>query len=111
MDVMLAGKVAVVCGYGEVGKGCAQALRGQGSRVVITEINPICALQAAMEGFEVKTVEDTLGLADIYVTATGNLGVITVDHMSKMKDQAIVCNIGHFDKKKEKLNKAKGVKK
>jgi adenosylhomocysteinase len=113
MDVMLAGKVAVVCGYGEVGKGCAQALRGQGSRVVITEIDPICALQAAMEGFEVKTVEDTLGLADIYVTATGNLCVITVDHMLKMKDQAIVCNIGHFDNEieVEKLNKAKGVKK
>lgn len=113
MDVMLAGKVAVVCGYGEVGKGCAQALRGQGSRVVITEIDPICALQAAMEGFEVKTVEDTLGLADIYVTATGNLGVITLDHMLKMKDQAIVCNIGHFDNEieVEKLNKAKGVKK
>jgi len=113
MDVMLAGKVAVVCGYGEVGKGCAQALRGQGSRVVITEIDPICALQAAMEGYEVKTVEDTLGLADIYVTATGNLDVITLEHMLKMKDQAIVCNIGHFDNEiqVEKLNKHKGVKK
>ena len=113
MDVMLAGKVAVVCGYGEVGKGCAQALRGQGSRVVITEIDPICALQAAMEGYEVKTVEDTLGWADIYVTATGNLGVVTLGHMLKMKDQAIVCNIGHFDNEieVEKLNKAKGVKK
>jgi adenosylhomocysteinase len=111
MDVMLAGKVAVVCGYGEVGKGCAQALRGQGCRVVITEIDPICALQAAMEGYEVKTVEDTLGLADIYVTATGNVDVITLEHMLKMKDQAIVCNIGHFDNEiqVEKLNKAKGV--
>ena len=113
MDVMLAGKVAVVCGYGEVGKGCAQALRGQGSRVIITEIDPICALQAAMEGYEVNTLEDTLGWADIYVTATGNLDVITLEHMLKMKDQAIVCNIGHFDNEiqVEKLNKAKGVKK
>jgi adenosylhomocysteinase len=96
-DVMTAGKVAVVCGYGDVGKGCAQSLRGMGARVVITEIDPICALQAAMEGYEVMTVEDSLGLADIYVTATGNKDVITVDHMTKMKDQAIVCNIGHFD--------------
>ncbi len=113
MDVMLAGKVAVVCGYGEVGKGCAQALRGQGSRVIITEIDPICALQAAMEGYEVNTLEDTLGWADIYVTATGNLDVITLEHMLKMKDQAIVCNIGHFDNEiqVDKLNKAKGVKK
>lgn len=113
MDVMLGGKVAVVCGFGEVGKGCAQALRGQGSRVIVTEIDPICALQASMEGYEVKTVEETLGEADIYVTATGNLGVITVEQMKKMKDQAIVCNIGHFDNEieVEKLNKAKGVKK
>lgn len=97
MDVMIAGKVAVVCGYGEVGKGSAQALRGQGARVIVTEIDPICALQAAMEGYQVTTVEDTLGIADIYVTATGNKDVITIEHMSKMKDQAIVCNIGHFD--------------
>lgn len=111
MDVMIGGKVAVVCGYGEVGKGCAQALRGQGARVIVTEIDPICALQAAMEGYEVKTIEDTLGEADIYVTATGNLGVITLEHMSKMKDQAIVCNIGHFDNEieVEKLNKADDV--
>ena len=96
-DVMTAGKMAVVCGYGDVGKGCAQSLRGMGARVVVTEIDPICALQAAMEGYEVLTVEDTLGQADIYVTATGNRDVITAEHMSKMKDQAIVCNIGHFD--------------
>ncbi len=96
-DVMVAGKVAVVCGYGDVGKGCAQSLRNFGARVIVTEIDPICALQAAMEGFEVKTVEDTLGSADIYVTTTGNKDVITADHCSKMKDQAIVCNIGHFD--------------
>jgi adenosylhomocysteinase len=95
--VMVAGKCAVVCGYGEVGKGCAQSLRGQGSRVLITEIDPICALQAAMEGYEVTTVEEAVKEADIFVTATGNCNVITVDHMSKMKDQAIVCNIGHFD--------------
>ena len=97
MDVMLAGKVAVVCGYGDVGKGCAFSLKGYGSRVIVTEIDPINALQAAMEGFEVKTVEDTLGIADIYVTTTGNVDVITVEHMMNMKDQAIVCNIGHFD--------------
>ncbi len=96
-DVMLAGKLAVVCGYGEVGKGCAQALRGQGARVVVTEIDPICALQAAMEGFEVKTIEDVLETADIFITATGNKDVITFDHMSRMKDKAIVGNIGHFD--------------
>jgi adenosylhomocysteinase len=96
-DVMLAGKVAVVCGYGEVGKGCAQALRGQGARVVITEIDPICALQAAMEGYQVTTLEDVLATADIFVTATGNYDVITVEHMAKMKDKAIVGNIGHFD--------------
>lgn len=96
-DVMLAGKVAVVCGYGDVGKGCCQALRGQGCRVVVTEIDPICALQATMEGYEVKTVEDYLPTADIFVTATGNKDIITAEHMLKMKDKAIVCNIGHFD--------------
>jgi len=113
MDVMLGGKIAVVCGFGDVGKGCAQALKGQGCRVVVTEVDPICALQAAMEGYEVKTVEDTLGIADIYVTATGNKDIIRLEHMLKMKDQAIVCNIGHFDNEiqVEKLNKAKGVKK
>ena len=96
-DVMLAGKVAVICGYGEVGKGCAQALRGQGARVIVTEIDPICALQAAMEGYEVTTLEDVVGTADIFITATGNFDIITVDHMAKMKDKAIVGNIGHFD--------------
>jgi len=113
MDVMLAGKVAVVCGYGDVGKGSAQSLRGQGARVVITEIDPICALQAAMEGYQVATVEDTLGWADIYVTATGNCDVITLEHMKKMKDQAIVCNIGHFDNEiqVDRLNNEPGVKK
>jgi len=97
MDVMLAGKVAVVCGYGDVGKGSAASLRAYGARVIVTEIDPICALQAAMEGYEVTTVEDTLGRADIYVTTTGNKDIITVAHMQAMKDQAIVCNIGHFD--------------
>jgi len=97
LDVMLAGKVAVVCGYGDVGKGCAASLRAYGARVVVTEIDPICALQAAMEGYEVTTVEDTLGRADIYVTTTGNKDIIRVEHMTAMKDQAIVCNIGHFD--------------
>jgi adenosylhomocysteinase len=96
-DVMLSGKVAVVCGYGEVGKGCAQALKGQGARVIVTEIDPICALQAAMEGFEVKTVDDVIETADIFITATGNRDVITADHMARMKDKAIVGNIGHFD--------------
>lgn len=96
-DVMIAGKTAVVCGFGDVGKGSAQALKSQGAKVVITEIDPICALQAAMEGFHVLTVEDTLGSADIYVTATGNKDVISIEHMEAMKDQAIVCNIGHFD--------------
>lgn len=96
-DVMIAGKVVVVCGYGDVGKGCAQSMRSYGARVVVTEIDPICALQAAMEGFEVKRVEDTFDIGNIFVTATGNTDVITVEHMSKMKDQAIVCNIGHFD--------------
>lgn len=96
-DVMIAGKVAVVCGYGDVGKGCAQSLRGLGAQVVVTEVDPICALQAAMEGYRVLTVEDTLGWADIYVTTTGNCDIIRIEHMSAMKDQAIVCNIGHFD--------------
>jgi adenosylhomocysteinase len=97
LDVMIAGKVAVICGYGDVGKGCAQSLRGQGARVVITEIDPINALQAAMEGYEVTTIEETLGRGDIYVTTTGNVDVITLAHMERMKDQAIVANIGHFD--------------
>src|SRR5882672_4925411 len=107
-DVMVAGKVAVICGYGDVGKGCAQSMRGMGARCIITEIDPINALQAAMEGFEVTTVEDTLGRGDIYVTTTGNVGVITLDHMRRMKDQAIVCNIGHFDSEIQidKLNKS-----
>ncbi len=96
-DLMIAGKTAVVCGYGDVGKGCAQSLRGMGAQVVVTEVDPICALQAAMEGYRVLTVEDTLGWADIYVTTTGNCNIIRIEHMEKMKDQAIVCNIGHFD--------------
>ncbi len=96
-DVMLAGKVAVICGYGDVGKGCAQALKGQGARVVITEIDPICALQAAMEGYQVTTLDDVLETSDIFITATGNKDIITVDHMARMKDKAIVGNIGHFD--------------
>ena len=113
MDVMLAGKVAVVCGYGDVGKGSAQSLRAYGARVIITEVDPICALQAAMEGYEVKTVEDALNEADIYVTATGNTDIITLKHMYKMKDQAIVCNIGHFDSEIEvnALNADKSIKK
>jgi adenosylhomocysteinase len=97
LDVMISGKVAVVIGYGDVGKGCAQSLRGQGARVIVTEIDPINALQAAMEGYEVTTTEETLGRADIYVTTTGNVDVITIEHMTKMKDQAVICNIGHFD--------------
>ncbi|MGH8230887.1 MAG: adenosylhomocysteinase, partial [Steroidobacteraceae bacterium] len=96
-DVMVAGKIAVICGYGDVGKGSSHSLRGMGARVIVTEIDPINALQAAMEGFEVTTIEDTLGRGDIYVTCTGNTDIITLDHMKKMKDQAIVCNIGHFD--------------
>ncbi len=96
-DVMLAGKVAVVCGFGEVGKGCAASLRGQGARVMITEIDPICALQAAMEGYQVTTMEDAAPIGDIFVTATGNVDIVTIDHMRVMKDRAIVCNIGHFD--------------
>ncbi|HEV8063548.1 MAG TPA: adenosylhomocysteinase [Acidimicrobiales bacterium] len=96
-DVLIGGKVAVVCGYGDVGKGCAESLRGQGARVIVTEIDPICALQAAMDGYEVTTVDDVIGQADIFVTATGNFGVLTAEQMSKMKHQAIVGNIGHFD--------------
>ena len=96
-DVMIAGKVVVVCGYGDVGKGCAKSMKAYGARVIVTEIDPICALQAAMEGFEVKTVEDTLDEGNIFVTATGNKDVITFEHMKNMKDQSIVCNIGHFD--------------
>jgi len=111
-DVMIAGKLAVVFGYGEVGKGCAQALRGQGARVVITEIDPICALQACMEGYQVVTLEDVLSTADIFITATGNFNIITADHMAKMKDKAIVANIGHFDNEIDMagLKKMKGVK-
>ncbi len=112
-DVMMAGKVAVICGYGDVGKGCAHSLRGMGARVIVTEIDPINALQAAMEGFEVTTVEDALGRGDIYVTCTGNTDIITLEHMKKMKDQAIVCNIGHFDNEiqMDRLNAEKGVEK
>ena len=112
LDVMISGKVAVVCGYGDVGKGCAQSLRGQGARVIVTEIDPINALQAAMEGYEVTTIEDTLGRGDIYVTTTGNVDIITFDHMAKMKNQAVVCNIGHFDNEiqVDLLNTTKGVK-
>ena len=96
-DVMLSGKVAVVCGYGDVGKGCCQSLKGQGARVIVTEIDPICALQAAMEGYQVLTLEETLPYADLFVTTTGNYSIITADHMARMKDKAIVGNIGHFD--------------
>jgi len=112
-DVMIAGKVVVVCGYGDVGKGSAKSMRSYGARVIVTEIDPICALQAAMEGFEVKTVEDALDEANIFVTATGNRDVITVEHMKKMKDQSIVCNIGHFDNEIQvnDLNDLKDVKK
>ena len=112
-DVMVAGKVAVVCGYGDVGKGCSHSLRGMGARVIVTEVDPINALQAAMEGFEVTTVEDTLGRGDIYVTTTGNVDIITLEHMLKMKDQAIVCNIGHFDNEiqMDRLNTLAGVEK
>ena len=112
-DVMVAGKVCVVCGYGDVGKGCAQSLRGLGATVWVTEVDPICALQAAMEGYRVVTVEDTLGLADIYVTTTGNCDVVTLEHMLRMRDQAIVCNIGHFDNEIQvaRLNALADVKK
>ena len=111
-DVMLAGKVAVICGYGDVGKGCAQSLRGQGARVVITEIDPICALQAAMEGYEVKTLEEVVSEADIFITATGNKDIIRADHMAKMKHNAIVGNIGHFDNEIQmaELAATKGIK-
>jgi adenosylhomocysteinase len=110
---MVAGKVAVICGFGDVGKGSAQSLRGFGARIIVTEIDPINALQAAMAGFEVVPVEDTLGRADIYVTCTGNLDIITLEHMAKMKDQAIICNIGHFDNEiqVDRLYRAPGVKK
>jgi len=112
-DVMVAGKVAVICGYGDVGKGCAHSLRGMGARCIVTEIDPINALQAAMEGYEVTTVEDTLGRGDIYVTCTGNTDIITLEHMKRMKDQAIVCNIGHFDNEiqMDRLNAEAGVEK
>ncbi len=112
-DVMIAGKLAVVCGFGEVGKGCAQALRGQGARVIVTEIDPICALQAAMEGFEVRTLESVVDRADIFVTATGNKDIITAQHMSRMKNKAIVSNIGHFDNEIDMagLKKVQGIKK
>jgi adenosylhomocysteinase len=112
-DVMMAGKVAVVCGYGDVGKGSAHSLRGMGARVIVTEVDPINALQAAMEGFQVTTVEDTLGIGDIYVTCTGNVDILTLEHMQHMKDQAIVCNIGHFDNEiqVDRLNAAPGVEK
>jgi len=112
-DVMVAGKVAVICGYGDVGKGSAASLCGLGARVIVTEIDPINALQAAMEGYEVTTIEETLGRGDIYVTCTGNVDIITVDHMKRMKDQAIVCNIGHFDNEiqMEKLAALPGIKK
>jgi adenosylhomocysteinase len=112
-DVMLGGKLAVVFGFGEVGKGCAQALRGQGCRVVVTEIDPICALQAAMEGYEVVTIDDVLAKADIFITATGNFNILTVEHMGKMKDKAIVGNIGHFDNEIDMagLKKLPGIKK
>ena len=111
LGVMIAGKTAVVCGYGDVGKGSAHSLRGFGARVIVTEIDPINALQAAMEGFQVTTVEDTLGKADMYVTTTGNCDVLTLEHMLKMKDQAVVCNIGHFDNEiqVDRLNTAPGV--
>jgi adenosylhomocysteinase len=112
-DVMMAGKVALICGYGDVGKGCAAALKGQGARVIVTEIDPICALQALMEGYEVRTVEDVVETADIFVTATGNRNIITADHMSRMKHQAIVGNIGHFDNEIDMAGLAKvpGVRK
>jgi adenosylhomocysteinase len=111
LDVMISGKIAVVCGYGDVGKGCAQSLRGQGARVIVTEIDPINALQAAMEGYEVTTIEETLGRGDIYVTTTGNRDVITIEHLQKMKNQAVVCNIGHFDNEiqVDKLNTFPGI--
>jgi adenosylhomocysteinase len=113
LDVMLAGKVVVVCGYGDVGKGCAKSMKAYGARVIVTEIDPICALQASMEGFEVKTVEEALGEGNIFVTATGNRDIIRLDHMMSMKDQAIVCNIGHFDNEiqVDALNEMQGIRK
>jgi adenosylhomocysteinase len=112
-DVMIAGKVVVVCGYGDVGKGCARSMKSYGARVIVTEIDPICALQALMEGFEVRTIEEVLGEGNIFVTCTGNVDIITVDHMKKMRDQAIVCNIGHFDNEiqVDSLNSLENVKK
>ena len=112
-DVMLGGKLAVVCGFGEVGKGCAESLRGQGCRVVVTEIDPICALQAAMQGYEVKTLDDVVEIADVFVTTTGNVDIITARHMARMKDKAIVGNIGHFDNEIDMAGLAKvaGIKK
>jgi len=111
-DIMIAGKIVVVCGYGDVGKGCARSMRSYGARVIVTEVDPICALQAAMEGFEVKRIESLLDIGDIYVTATGNCCVITAEHMSRMKDKAIVCNIGHFDNEIQmnKLEKWPGIR-
>ncbi|MBT3465421.1 adenosylhomocysteinase, partial [archaeon] len=111
-DVMIAGKVVVVCGYGDVGKGCAQSMNGFGARVIVTEIDPICALQAAMEGFQVSTLEDVVDQGDIFVTTTGNKDIIKIEHMEKMKDHAIVCNIGHFDNEiqMEKLENYEGIK-
>jgi adenosylhomocysteinase len=112
-DVLIGGKVAVVCGYGDVGKGCAEALKGQGARVIVTEIDPICALQAAMDGFQVTTLEDVVEIADIFVTTTGNFNIIRADHMARMKHQAIVSNIGHFDNEIDMAGLAKidGIKK
>lgn len=110
-DVMVAGKVVLVCGYGDVGKGCAQSMRGFGARVIITEVDPICALQATMEGFQVLRTEDCVEYADIFVTATGNKDIITLEHMKRMKDHAIVCNIGHFDNEiqMDRLEKVEGM--
>jgi adenosylhomocysteinase len=112
-DVMIAGKTIVVCGYGDVGKGCCQSMRGFGARIIVTEVDPICALQAVMEGYEVKTVEESLDESNIFVTATGNKDVITAEHMEKMRDQSIVCNIGHFDHEIQvsKLERIPGIKK
>jgi adenosylhomocysteinase len=112
-DVMIAGKIAVVCGYGDVGKGCAQSLRGQGARVIITEADPICALQASMEGYEVRRLESVVGIADLFVTTTGNIDIILAKHMEKMKNRAVVGNIGHFDNEIDMagLKKVKGIKK
>jgi len=111
-DVMLGGKVVVVCGYGDVGKGCCQSLRGQGTRIVVTEIDPICALQAAMEGYSVLTLDDVVETADIFITATGNTNIITAQHMARMKDKAIIGNIGHFDNEIDMagLKKVKGIR-